>query len=135
MHKPITDGYRLILSLLQKYNYRRGLFLSTASYRAPEDSFSLLFRLMVNLIYWFFNVAYQEINGFSSQIAALPVDKIAWTVFRVPNLGNGDAKPTKAGFVGQGPGIFLERKGMAEWILKEMEESKWVGKCPAVSNA
>ncbi|KAH7136149.1 hypothetical protein B0J11DRAFT_520027 [Dendryphion nanum] len=132
---PITDGYRLILPLLQKHNYSRGLFSSTSSYHVPEDSFSFLYSLVVNIIYLFFNAAYKEINSFSPLITALPADKLAWTIFRLPNLKNGEAKPVKAGFVGQGVGLTIERKGVAEWVLAEMEEGKWIGKSPAIANA
>jgi hypothetical protein len=133
-HTPITDGYRIILPLLRKYNYTRALFISTASYHATQDSFSILHSLMVWSVYLFFSTVYKEINGFTPLIAQLPADELAWTVFRVPVLRDGEAKPVKAGFVGN-VGLSIERKALAEWVLKEMEEGKWVGKCPAVSNA
>lgn len=68
-------------------------------------------------------------------MTALPVNKMNWTVFRVPQLKDGAAVPIKDGFVGEGVGMKIERKALAEWVLKEMEEGKWIGKCPAVSNA
>jgi hypothetical protein len=89
---------------------------------------------MVWSVYLFFSTVYKEINGFTPLIAQLPADELAWTVFRVPVLRDGEAKPVKAGFVGN-VGLSIERKALAEWVLKEMEEGKWVGKCPAVSNA
>jgi hypothetical protein len=131
---PITDGYRIILHLLQKHNYTRALLISTASYHATQDSFSILHSLMVWSVYLFFSTAYKEINGFTPLIAQLPADELAWTIFRVPVLRDGEAGPVKAGFVGD-VGLSIERKALAEWVLREMEEGKWVGKCPAVSNA
>jgi hypothetical protein len=133
--KPITNGYELILPLLQKYNYIRALFVSTASYRAPQDNFSLFFALMVWSVYLLFRAAYDEINGFTPLVAKLPVDNLKWTVFRVPLLMNGEAKPVKAGFVGGDVGLSVDRKALAEWVLREMDEGKWVGRFPAVSNA
>jgi hypothetical protein len=68
-------------------------------------------------------------------MTALP-SELNWTVFRVPALGNGDAVPVKAGFVGErGLGVKLERKAMVEWVLAEMEKGEWIGKCPQLSNA
>jgi hypothetical protein len=133
-YTPITEGYRTILPLLQKHNYTRALFISTASYRAPQDAFSILYLLMVWSVYLFFSPAYEEINGFTPLITQLPADELAWTVFRVPVLRDGEAKPVKAGFVGE-VGMTIERKAIAEWVLKEMEDGKWLGKCPALSNA
>ncbi|OAL52537.1 NAD(P)-binding protein [Pyrenochaeta sp. DS3sAY3a] len=134
-HTPISDGYRVIIPLLKKYKYERTLNLSTASYKVPQDRFSFTYALMVWFIYLFVRPAYVEINTTTRLITELRTEDIKWTVFRVPGLGNKDAKPVKAAFVGEGVGIFLERKGIAEWVLKEMEEEKWVGKCPALSNA
>lgn len=132
---PIADGYRVIIPLLRRYKYERTLNVSTASYKAPQDRFSILYMLMIWAVYLFVRPAYTEINTMTPLITDLPTDEIKWTVFRVPGLGDKEAKPVKAGYVGEGIGIFIERKGIAEWILKEMEEEKWVGKCPALSNA
>ena len=133
-HTSITDGYRTILPLLRKHNYTRALFISTPSYRAPQDAFSILYSLVVWSVYLFFSTAYKEINGYTPLITELSTDELAWTVFRVPVLRNGEAKPVTAGFVGD-VGLSIERKALAEWVLQEMEEGKWVGECPALSNA
>ncbi|KAF2652221.1 NAD(P)-binding protein [Lophiostoma macrostomum CBS 122681] len=130
---PIADGYRIILPLLQQYSYTRTLFVSTASYKDAQDSFSLIYRLMVWFVYLFFNGSYVEITSMTPQMVALP-SELNWTVFRVPLLLDGEAKPVKAGYIGE-VGIKLDRKGLAEWVLREMEEGKWIGKCPALANA
>lgn len=88
---------------------------------------------MIWFVYLFAYPAYAEINGMTQQMVELPSD-LNWTVFRVPMLMDGNAVPVKAGWVGE-VGMRLERKGLAEWVLKEMEEGKWIGKCPAVANA
>jgi len=133
---PITDGYKIIVTLLQKYQYTRTLMLSTASYKAPEDTFSLVYWLMVMMVYLAMRPGYDEINGFTPLITSTSAVELGWTVFRVPLLKDGDAVPVKAGFVGgMGLRVGLERRALAEWVLGEMEEGKWVGKCPAVANA
>ncbi|KAF2791001.1 NAD(P)-binding protein [Melanomma pulvis-pyrius CBS 109.77] len=132
---PIADAYKILLPLLQKHNYSRNMFVSTASYRAPQDVFSFLYSLMIWSVYLFFNFAYIEINTMTPLITALPVAEMNWTVFRVPMLKDGPSGPVKAEFVGKGVGMSLDRKALADWLLKEMEEGKWIGKCPAVSNA
>jgi len=131
---PVTDGFKIIVPLLQKYGFERMMVLSTASYKAPEDRFYLLYWLMVMAVYLVFRPAYDEINGFTPLVTGTPADELGWTVFRVPILKNGEAVSVKAGYVGD-VGLGLERKALAEWLLKEMEEGQFVGKCPAVSNA
>ena len=132
--KPVTDGFKIIVPLLQKYGYERMMVLSTASYKVPEDRFYWVYWLMVMVVYLVFRPAYDEITGFTPLVTGTPADELGWTVFRVPILKNGEAVRVEAGYVGD-VGLGLERKALAEWLLKEMEEGKFVGKCPAVSNA
>lgn len=41
----------------------------------------------------------------------------------------------QAGYVGSGKDcMLLTRKSMNIWILNEIEEKKWVGKAPGISN-
>jgi hypothetical protein len=130
----VKEGYELIVPMLQKYRYERVLAVSTASYAVPEDRFSWMYWFMVMSVYLIFRAAYDEINGFTPLITSLPAEEIKWTVFRVPVLKSGEAKEVKAGYVGD-VGVVLDRKGLAEWVLQEMEEEKWVGKAVAVANA
>ena len=54
---------------------------------------------------------------------------------RVPFLTNGAAKPTVATIIGSGEdGLLLSRKSLAAWLLKELEEGKWIGKAPVLSS-
>lgn len=54
---------------------------------------------------------------------------------RVPFLTNGAVKPTVATIIGSGEdGLSLSRKSLAVWLLKELEEEKWIGKAPALSS-
>lgn len=56
-------------------------------------------------------------------------------VFRLPLLTNGEVKPVQAGYVGSGKDkLILSRSSMCIWVLNEIEEKKWVGKAPAISN-
>jgi hypothetical protein len=120
---------------LRKYDYTRLLAISTASYKAPRDTFSLPVFLLVGIVYLLFNAAYREINAFSKLIAEIPEEELRWTMVRVPYLGNGKAKAVKAGFVGEGVGLRVERDALAEWMVGELEGGVWVGKAPAVGNA
>lgn len=54
---------------------------------------------------------------------------------RVPILHNGEVKPVQTGHVGSGTdGMMLSRRSMCIWVLNEIEERKWVGKAPMISN-
>ncbi|KAK0822427.1 hypothetical protein LTR73_009302, partial [Friedmanniomyces endolithicus] len=65
---------------------------------------------------------YQEINAMSRATATLLGNKVEWTLFRVPFLTNSDAKPVRAGFLGDGTdGLFLSRNSAAVWVLQELK--------------
>jgi hypothetical protein len=132
---PLTKGYELIVPLLCKYEYKRVMITSTASYAVPQDRFSVLCWLMVWSVYLLFRGAYDEINGFTPLVTRLSDNEgVKWTVFRVPALTSGDARLVHAAYVSD-VGVRVERKGVAKWVLKEMDEEKWIGKCPALANA
>lgn len=96
--------------------------------------------------------AYDEVNGIGRVVSALPTSDLQWTLFRysltricsfgkqltfgsVPLLTNGEAKPVRAGMIGEGQdGIVLSRRSIAVWILQELSEKKWIGKAPALCN-
>lgn len=41
----------------------------------------------------------------------------------------------QAGYVGSGRDkMVLSRRSMCIWVLREIEEGRWVGKAPALSN-
>ncbi|GIZ37444.1 hypothetical protein CKM354_000089000 [Cercospora kikuchii] len=148
---PITDWYRqtlypLILSE-ESCQIERVLILSTPSFKVQEDKFSIKWWFGVQFVYWLFGDAYKEVVGIGNVTSNGPLvsakprgdrgKEVEWTVFRVPGLRNGkQADAVRAGWVGEkGDGLLLSRKSLAVWILQEVEERKWVGKSPALSDA
>ncbi|KAF7192323.1 hypothetical protein HII31_06355 [Pseudocercospora fuligena] len=139
---PVTSFYTKTIfpSLLElkksgDSKIERILICSTPSFPSPNnhDSFSPLWFFCVSCIRIFFKAAWDEVRGIGAATSSLDVKEIPWTVFRVPMLTNGDPKATKARFVGKGAGLVLSRKSLAVWLLQELEEQKWIGMCPAVS--
>lgn len=77
--------------------------------------------------------AYQEMVGIGAVTTEQPVDKLAWTIFRVGFLTNGPAGPVEATYTGSGKdSMTISRDSIAEWVLLEAEEEKWVGKAPYI---
>ena len=69
-------------------------------------------------------------------------DKIEWTCFRVPLLKGEELKKddgkVQVAWVGDAhgkDGLSLDRSRLVHWVLRELQERKWVGKCPILSNA
>lgn len=82
---PVSEFYRTILFPLvaTEGKIKRALITSTASYSAPGDTFSLKFWFGTTMLKWLAGSAYYEINGMSKAVIdLLPVDEVAWTMFR-----------------------------------------------------
>jgi len=140
---PITNALKVLYPLLLSNKTTQRVFvLSTASYSAPEDTTSLKWWVAINCyIKVIGGDSYVEIKGLTEETVALG-EEIAWTAFRVP-LMNGkelDENPgaVNAAYVGDKKGrdgLFLDRGRLAMWVLNEMDEGKWIGCCPLISNA
>ncbi len=85
--------------------------------------------------------AYDEIRGMSQATVDLG-EKISWTVFRVPLLcgktleeSEGEVEACYVGDKKGRDGLWLDRGRLSRWVLEELEEGKWVGAAPLVSNA
>jgi hypothetical protein len=127
---------KLLFPLLIQNHFRRALILGTCSFPAPTDKSSWKWSASVALIKIIGGSAYSEFRGLGEFITSQDVNKIKWTLFRVPFLGNGEEKSVTATFPGSGKdGMFLSRKSIAVWVLKEIgDESEWIGKTPVLCN-
>jgi len=127
---------KILSLLLIGNNFKRALILGTCSFTAPSDKGAWKWSASIVLIKIIGGSAYDEFRGLGEFVTTQDVSKIKWTLFRVPFLGNGEEKLVTATFTGTGKdGIFLSRKSVGTWVLKELgEESEWVGKAPLLCN-
>ncbi|KAK2762132.1 hypothetical protein FQN54_001139 [Arachnomyces sp. PD_36] len=132
---PVTDSMKILFPLLIAARYERAFILGTVSWTAPQDQPALKWKAMVGMVKLVGGSAYEECNGLGAFVGSTDINQLNWTLFRVPLLGNGETKPVKASFGGSGQdGLFLTRRSIADWILQEMQEKKWVGKAPMLCN-
>ena len=126
---------KILFPLLIAAHYERAFVLGTCSWTAPNDLGALKWKVSVILIKIIGGSAYQEFNGLGAFVASANVKELKWTLFRVPFLSNGEAKPVIGTYTGTGQdGMFLTRSSISEWILLEMQEGKWIGKTPVLCN-
>lgn len=135
--QPITNAYNILMPLLIANSYKRALVLSTASWAVEEDKSSTKWSLIVGVIRVFAPSAYREIVGCSQVVTAQDVDKLPWTLFRVPILTTSAARDVQESLVGDGTdGVLLSRHSLAKWVAKELApDSKWIGKCPLIHDS
>jgi hypothetical protein len=69
-------------------------------------------------------------------VTSLPAeDDIKWTLFRVGGLTNGEKRPVEATFLGTGKdGMWISRASVAEWVMEEAIQEKWVRRIPYICN-
>ena len=134
--QPIGDAFQGILSAMRSKGVKRILALSTPSFSPdPSEVFSIgwsIYGLMPKIMVPQGNA---EMVAIAKAVAS--ADDLDWTVFRVPHLTEAAANlPVAAGVIGPDyKGSFdLSRASMAVWILREIEERKWVKKAPMLGN-
>lgn len=135
MSQPVSTCYEILLPLLIKNNFQRAMIVCTVSWISPEDKFSVTWSLVRLLIKTMARDAYEDLVAIGDYVSSIPTDQLAWTMMRLPNLADGEPKPVKEAFRGDGKdGMSLTRASLPQWVLKEIDERKWVGKPPMLSN-
>ena len=129
---PITCGTQNILAAMKKRGVRRFVLSSTPSARDPDDAPDLKFKFAVRLIRMLAPGAYQDIVQTAQVVRASDCD---WTLVRVSMLSDG-AKTgvVKVGYVSQAMGMSLTRADLADFMLKQVQDPKYVRQAPALSN-
>lgn len=131
----VSRGTALIVAAMRRHGVRRLIATATPSARDPNDRFSLPFALAVTMIRTLARGAYDDIVATSEVVRTSGLD---WTLARLPMLA--DPKPgaaVHAGYVGDGKlRLFsLSRNTLADFLLAEATNPRWVGKAPALCDA
>lgn len=130
----IADGIKNIVGAMTKLGIKRLVATATPSFKDPNDRFQLSFSLAVFMVKTLMKVSYDNIVLAGKYITASGLD---WTVVRLPMLSD---KPSNgkvnAGYIGEGTiKLFsLSREDLAEFLLKQVEDQKWLKQSPAISN-
>lgn len=131
---PVSRGTALIVAAMQRHGVKRLVATATPSARDPNDRFSLSFVLAVRMIRILAHDAYDDIVATAATVRNSTLD---WTLARLPML----AEPTPgatvhAGYVGDGKlRLFsLSRNALADFLLAEATDPRWVRKAPALSD-
>ncbi|MCL5996176.1 MAG: SDR family oxidoreductase [Chloroflexi bacterium] len=132
-NKPITRGTQNILAAMRKHGVRRFVLCATPSASDPNDGPDFKFKAMVTLVKLTMRPAYEEIVNVAAVVRASDCD---WTIVRVPLLTD-DPKSghVKVGYLGKGViGTRLARADMADFMLRQVQDTTYVRQAPAISN-
>ena len=131
--KPITRGMQNILAAMKKHGVRRLIITSTASASDPNDLPDFRFKVLVTLVKLTMRPAYEEIIHVAQIVRLSDCD---WTIVRLPMLSN---KPksgqVRVGYLGRGQvGTVISRADLAEFMLKQVQETRYLRQAPLISN-
>lgn len=131
--RPLTRGIRNILAAMAKTGVRRLIVSSGAGARDPNDRFDLKFRFLVALLWLAIPQALADVIGLSEAVRQSGCD---WTIVRVPPLHDGPRTGRiRAGYLGQGSlRLRLCRADMADFMLKQVRDLKYLQQAPMISN-
>ena len=128
----ISAGMDNILAAMQQHGVRRLIVSAGAGLGDPEDIPGLPDRLVRLLLKKFARYAYEDMRRTVEKVRASDTD---WTVVRAPMLT--DAPYTgkiRLGYLGKGVGMRLCRADLADFMLRQLNDTTYIRKSPVVSN-
>lgn len=138
---PIVDSFPTLFNIMRAHNVKRIIVPSTpGGYLVPGEVMLWKWWLMNSFIPGIITpMEVAEMREIAMRV--VEQDDFEWTGFRVPYLNDGDAGlKVEAGFLGgEGEGEYkgsfeLSWGSLGRWVLCELREGEWVGKCPVASN-
>src|SRR4030043_191907 len=131
--KPLTQGMHNIIDAMQKQGVRRLIISSTLSAKDPNDLSEFRTKALVNFVKVTMHAAYEEIVSVAETVRKSDLD---WTIVRLTMLNNNPKSgKIRAGYVGKGEvGTQISRADLAEFMLKQIQDAKYLRQAPAISN-
>ena len=131
--KPITQGIQNIITAMNKYGVRRLIITSTLSAKDPNDMPDFKAKVLVNFVKLTIRAAYKEIISVAETVRKSDLD---WTILRLTTLNNNPKSGEfRVGYLGKGEvGMRISRADLAEFILKQVQNTKYLQQSPVISN-
>jgi putative NADH-flavin reductase len=131
--KPITRGMQNIIAAMKKYGVRRLIISSTLSAKDPNDLPEFRAKALVTFVRLTMHAAYEEIVSVSETVRASDLD---WTIVRLTMLNNNPKSgKVKVGYLGRKEvGTWISRADVADFILKQVQDTKYLRQAPVISN-
>lgn len=130
----IADGIKNIVDAMKKNGVKRLVATATPSFKDSNDKFQFGFAFGVFMVKALIKDSYNNIVLTGKHISESGLD---WTIVRLPMLSD---KPTNgkinAGYTGDGTvNLFsLSRADLADFLLQQLSDKKWLHKSPVISN-
>lgn len=128
----VSKGIDNILAVMKKVGVRRLILSAGAGIADPADEPKPINRFIGLLLKLVAKNVYEDMLCVVEKVRASDLD---WTIVRVPMLTDDPKKGSlRVGYVGKGTGARLSRADMADFMLKQLQDSSYLRKSPAISN-
>ncbi|PWH15711.1 MAG: NmrA family transcriptional regulator [Anaerolineae bacterium] len=131
--KPTTvtaQSTRHIVTAMQTHRIQRLVVVSVAGIAVPQDQrgFNLISTLLKILLKDIF-------HDREEQLAILAASNLDWIAVRVPRLTNEPPRGNVRAFFGNpSPSLKLSRADLADFLLAQLTENRWVRQAPIIAN-
>lgn len=128
----MATAARNIVAAMHKYRVRRLITLTGAGVADPEDQPKLVNRLIGTLLKLTARQVYEDSLQHAQLVRASDLD---WTIVRVPRLLDGPhTGKYRVGYVGRGTGVTIVRPNVADFMLKQLTDTRYLHKSPVISD-
>ena len=125
----VAESTKHIVNGMEKCGVKRLVVVSVAGIPVPQDKRA--FNLASALIKLFLKDVFIDREN---QLAVLESSKVDWTAVRVPRLTDEPAKGSVRVFFGNAsPGMKVTRADLADFMLKQLTDERWVRQAPILS--
>jgi nucleoside-diphosphate-sugar epimerase len=130
---PLVEGTRNIVTAMQRHGVRRYIGNGTPSVLDPREHPTWQTRVSTFMAKTFLRRAYQELVGMSEIVMTSGLD---WTIVRFLAPKDGPARRhLREGFYGHDKlGFNVTRADIAAFTAAQVDESRYIGAAPAISN-
>ena len=126
-----TLAMRAVTAAMKKHNVRRLLDLTGAGVRDPEDRPKVFDRLVVAVLKL---VSPKVLQDGVNHAAVIRESGLEWTIVRAPMLTDGPRTGNyRVGLVGASSGSRISRADIADFMVKEIQERRHIGRMPMLS--
>ncbi|MBP6789068.1 MAG: SDR family oxidoreductase [Candidatus Promineofilum sp.] len=128
----ISRGTADIMSTMKRQGVKRLIISAGAGVGDPGDTPKLFNKLINVALKATARNVYEDMLKTVDQVRGSGLE---WTVVRVPRLTDGPKSgQVRVGMVGKGTGANLSRADMAEFMLKQVNDSRHLRQAPVISN-
>lgn len=127
-----TDGTRLIVAAMKRHGVSRLVTLSGGGLRAEGDRPALPDRVIVALLRLLAGHVLADAEG---HLGVLRSSGLEWTVVRGPRVTDKPGSGRyRVGSVGVNASTHISREDLADFIVSQIDDRRYVGQLPFVSN-